>query len=152
MSSIALYKNIRVEVTDYWESGGIQYASIKSCEGEPFIAGNKWPVHTAYTIARVDELQPTELEPYQVQPDNLLALALLYSSKKQWYSGEIIRLWKNGSRYAFLKEEDGFIKLSITGYQPSCLIFWLSIDGWQISERVDESYFKWARQAQEAIK
>jgi hypothetical protein len=152
MSSIALFKNQKVEVTDYWESGGIQYASVKACEGEPFIGGDKWPVRTAYTIAQVDELKPVGLEPDQAQPDNLLILALQYANKRQWYSGEVIRLWKNGSKYAFLKEEDGFIKLNITGYQPSCLLFWLSTEGWQVSERVNESYYKWARQAQEAIK
>jgi hypothetical protein len=152
MSSIALFKNIKVEVTDFWESGGIQYASIKACEGEPFIGGNKWPVYTAYAIAQVDELQPIALEPDQVQADNLLALALLYSSKKQWYSGEVIRLWTNHTHFAYLKEEDGFVNLCISDYQPSCLIFWLSTEGWQISQRVNESYYKWARKAQEVIK
>jgi hypothetical protein len=152
MASIARFKNIKVEVQDQYETGGILYASIKAWEGEPFVGGDKWPVKTAYTVVQVDELEHVELEPDQVQADNLLALALRYSNKKQWYSGEVVRLWTNHSHYAFLKEEGGFVNLCITGYQPSCLIFWLSIDGWQISQRVNESYYKWSNKAQEVIK
>jgi hypothetical protein len=152
MLSIARFKTIRVEVQDQYECGGTLYATVKACEGEPFVGGNKWPVSTAYTIVQVDELEAIDIEPDQIQPDSLLALALRYSSKKQWYSGEVVRIWTDHTRYAYLKEEGGFVKLSISDYQPSCLIFWLSIDGWQISEQVNESYSKWSRKAQEVIK
>jgi hypothetical protein len=152
MLSIARFKNVKVEIQDQYECGGILYATIKACEGEPFVGGDKWPIKTAYTICQVDEFQTVGTAPDQVQPDNLLNLALQYISKRQWYSGEVVRIWTDHTRYAFLKEEGGFVRLNVSGYQPSCLIFWLSVEGWQVSEEVNESYYKWARKAQEMIK
>jgi hypothetical protein len=152
MASIALYKSNKVEITDVYESGGIQYASVKACEGEPFVGGNKWPVRTAYTIAQVDELEPVNDDQPQTQPNNLLALALQYAPKGQWYSGEIVYIFGNKKHGAYLRECGGFVKLMLTNYPPSCLIFWLSFDGWQISGNVKESYNTWARKAAEVIK
>jgi hypothetical protein len=149
MSSIARYKKQLVEIQDQWESGGIQYASVKALHGEPFMGGDKWPIHTAQTNAPVDELEPV-IDP--AHPANLLALALQYTNKPQWYAGESIFIWGDRHRGAFLKEEGGFVRLSLINYDPSCLIFYLDREGWTVSQRVQESYKSWARKAREAVK
>lgn len=141
---------VEVEVLDIYECGGVQLASVEALEGKPFVGGNKWAVQTPFTIVPTSDLIITE-EPAQPAL-NLLTLALAYESKRQWYSGEVLYVWGDRKRGgAFLKEEDGFVRLSITHYPHSCLVFWLGLDGWAVSESVNKSYQTWATRAQESL-
>ena len=54
---IISYKEKPIEVLDVYEDGaGIKWAAIKALEGQPFVGGNKWPVRTPYTTAKVKDL------------------------------------------------------------------------------------------------
>jgi hypothetical protein len=144
---------VEVEILDFYECGGVQLASVEAVSGKPFVGGNKWAVRTPFTIVKVSDLIIKQDEPAQPQPLNLLTMALAYADKPQWYSGEVLYIWGDPKRGgAYLKEEGGFIRLNITHYPHSCLIFGLGLEGWFVSESVNKSYQAWATRAQEALK
>ncbi len=151
---------VEVEVLDFYTCGGVELASVEAVFGKPFVGGDKWAVRTPFAIVKTsdliitkdDELQPAQ-PAEQPQPLNLLSLALAYADKRQWYSGEVLYIWGDHKRGgAYLKEEGGFVRLSITHYPHSCLVYWLGLDGWAVSESLDKSYQTWATRAAEVLK
>jgi hypothetical protein len=137
MNSIARYNHQLVKINDKWEAGGIEHASIEAIQGTPFMGGDKWPVQTKFASVPASELQPA----------NLLELALAYQGKPQWYSGEIQYIWGDQHRGAYLSNDGGFIHLHITGYDPSLLVYWLSREGWAVAANLAEHYQSWAHKA-----
>ena len=54
---IARYKDSPVEVLDVYTDGAeVWWAAIRALEGSPFIGGDRWPIRTAYTTAKVEDL------------------------------------------------------------------------------------------------
>ena len=54
---IARYKDSPVEVLDVYTDGAkVKWASVRALEGSPFIGGDRWPIRTVYTIAKVEDL------------------------------------------------------------------------------------------------
>ena len=142
----AIYRGIPVEVLETYESGGVKYAAVRAIEGKPFVEWGTLPNPTEYETVKLEELSKITTDQKSVSDQsNLLSMALAYKDKKQWYSGESIWLWRNGSRGAFLKEEQGFIKLNLVGEHKSVTIFWLNPDKWEwdASRNVGIEYHKW---------
>jgi hypothetical protein len=52
-----LYRQTPIEILEVYEMGRLALVTVKAIEGKPFIGGDKWPVHTEYTTARVDDLE-----------------------------------------------------------------------------------------------
>lgn len=148
MSIIAVYKNQKVEILDTFEAGGVVLANVKALEGLPFMGGNKWPVHTAYTTCKAAELTPVRTDPQPLT--NLLNLALSFASKVQWSAGESVWIWRNnGKGGAFLKEAQGWVNLYLTGYKRPLPVFWLNPASWKWEARrnVSTDYLAWAAKA-----
>jgi hypothetical protein len=155
---------VEVITLDFFTCGGEQLVTVEALSGKPFVGGDKWAIATPFATVKTSDLiiEPHEeragdQEPVQQaeqpQPLNLLTLALAYQSKRQWYSGEVLYIWGDHKRGgAYLKEEGGFVRLSITHYSHSCLVFWLDRDGWAVSESLDKSYKTWATRAAEVLK
>ncbi|MFC2052848.1 hypothetical protein ACFLV7_00920 [Chloroflexota bacterium] len=143
----AIYRGIPVEVLRIYESGDNKYAAVRAIEGKPFYQWRPIPVPTEYETVKLEELSEITTDPKSVSNHfSLLSMALAYKDKKQWYSGESVWLWRNGSRGAFLKEEQGFINLNLVGEHKSVTIFWLNPNKWEweISRNVGIEYHKWA--------
>lgn len=81
----------------------------------------------------------------------LLDLALA-QAKSQWYSGEAIWLWRHGNQGAFLKNDDCFITLNLTGYARRLIIFKLDLyaSEWKVNDNLDKQYQAWAKEYQRA--
>ncbi|MFC2026260.1 hypothetical protein ACFLUC_03595, partial [Chloroflexota bacterium] len=115
MIILAYYKNVEVEVLDeYKDRKGVEWASIRALDGEPFVSRTKWFNWTAYTVVKRDELSDVQENP---DPDsehpNLLSLALQHSKKKQWATSETVWIWGDKKRSVFLKNEGGFVRLCL---------------------------------------
>lgn len=41
---------------DVFQSGGINYVTVDAIHGEPFVGGDKWPVHTAHATFPLSEV------------------------------------------------------------------------------------------------
>lgn len=54
---VASYQGHTVEIESVYECGGVKLASVRALAGEPFVAGLKWPVRSAYGVVRVSELE-----------------------------------------------------------------------------------------------
>ena len=78
------------------------------------------------------------------KPDNILQLALA-QAKPQWSSGESVWLWRNGNEGYFLKEGQGVVRLCASGKTPSCIIFYLDVTGWEVSEVVNAKFAEWLK-------
>jgi hypothetical protein len=58
MNSIALFQNIiPVEILDRFECGGVDLASVRALEGQPFVGGDTYPVRTEYATVKACDLQ-----------------------------------------------------------------------------------------------
>lgn len=148
--TILLYKpqNVKVEIDDDpYVMGGHTYIPVKAIEGKPFADGAKTTTRTAYKTVDAKDLSPIP----QDTPKTLLDLALA-AGKKQWSAGETIWIWGSRPRGAFLKEEQGWINLCLTGKQGSTPIFWLNPDSWQweMVRDVKARYQSWRRKMQAA--
>lgn len=150
-SVLVIYRGVKCQIEDMpYECGGVKQVSVKALEGKPFAGGDKWPVKTEYATARVDELRPVA----PAKGKTLLDLALEYSTKQQWSSGEVVWLWGSNQRGAFLKEGGGFVRLCLVGMRGSADIFCLRHlpDGWRWVPVKDirEKYQAWRQKVQEA--
>ena len=152
MSILAQYQNLIVEVLDvYTDGAGVKWASVEAQDGQPFVAGDKWPVRTRFGSVKVCELsensQPAEKK-------NLLDLALS-QAKEQWYSGESVWIWRNGNKGVFLKNDgDGFVSLNVTGFREYLNFFHLDPEtwSWRPCRELEKNYESWATKAQKALK
>ena len=148
------YQNILVEVLDIYEAGDVKYAVVCALEGKLFVEWGKWPIKTEYATAKLEELSDiTPIPETEPRQSNLLSLALTYRDKQQWSAGESVWLWKNGDRGAFLKEgREGIVKLCITDYSKSIIVFLLSHKSWrwEVSRNVGANYHQWVNQVKEA--
>ena len=54
---LANYHGHTVEIESVYECGGVKLASVHALAGEPFVAGLRWPVRSAYGVVRVSELE-----------------------------------------------------------------------------------------------
>ena len=54
---VASYQGHTVEIESVYECGGVKLASVRAIAGEPFVAGLRWPVRSAYGIVPVSELE-----------------------------------------------------------------------------------------------
>jgi hypothetical protein len=146
MTIIATFKpqNVKVEILDVFECGGIKLAAVKAIEGKPFAGGDKWPVSTEFATVKAAELQPEAV--------NLLTLALAAGkNKSQWYSGESVWVFEpKRNQGAFLKECYGFVSLHLTGYSKSTPIFFLNGRNWIPARDVEKRYQAWASEASKA--
>ena len=102
-------KNVVVEIQYVFESGGVKLACVRSLEGKPFVAGNKWPVATEYaTVPATDLAIIGQSAGGWPQPTNLLSLALA-AARPKWHSGQSVWLVGGPRKGAFLKNLDGFV-------------------------------------------
>lgn len=80
---------------EYTDREGVEWASVKALDSEPFVSRTKWFTWSAYAIVKREEL--TKVQEYSDPPEperpNLLILALLHSDKKQWATSETIWIW-----------------------------------------------------------
>jgi hypothetical protein len=85
---------------------------------------------------------------------NILEMALSYSDKKQWSSGESVWLWHQGNKGVFLKEQDGFVALNITSYREYLIVFWLNPEtwSWEISRNLGVNYYQWMERYKESTR
>ncbi|MFC2026089.1 hypothetical protein ACFLUC_02720, partial [Chloroflexota bacterium] len=85
MTTLARYKDIDVGVLDeYKDRKGVEWASIRALEGEPFVSRTKWFTWTAYAVVKRDELTDVQENPNQEgERSNLLCLALQHADKNQ---------------------------------------------------------------------
>lgn len=137
-----------VEVLDTWDTPKGKYASVKAITGKPFIGGDKWPVHTEYTTTPITNL----LDIHQDQPaastqKSLIDLAL-EQARAQWHNGQTVWIWKGNHAGAYLKNLGGQVKLCLTDRQPSCLIFILTMNGWEMNNKVQTDYRCWLEAVQ----
>ena len=142
----ASYRNIQVEVLVEYEFGNEKYAAIRATEGKPFHSKDEWLSKTEYVTVRISDLTDVQYESENESEDsNILNRALAYSHKKQWSSGESIWLWRNGNKGVFLKEQDGFVALNITGYREYLIVFWLNPEtwSWEVSRNLGAKYYQW---------
>ena len=142
----AVYRNIPVEVLGTYEIKGETYAAIRVTEGKPFFEWKKMPISTEYKTVRLNELSDFSEEPKPLsEKSKMLAMALAYKNKKQWYSGESVWLWRNCNQGVFLKEQNGFVNLCLTDEPEYVIVFWLNPDSWdwEISRNIGVDYFKW---------
>jgi len=144
-------KTIPVEVLESYECGGIQLANVKAVEGQPFVGGDRWPVRSEYTTVHLDQLTPPSA-PQETKP-NLLALAMAYSTKRQWSAGESVWIWDKRPKGAFLKETGGFVELCVAGLPWSCPVFYFDPGAyaWQPVANVQEQYAKWVNAARNEL-
>lgn len=147
MSILAYYLDVEVEVLDeYTDRKGVEWASVRALEGEPFVSRTKWFSWTAFAIVKRNELTDIQENP-DSEPvcPNLLILALQQSDKKQWATSETIWIWGNKKQGAFLKNEGGFVRLCLVGISESTTIFWLNPNSWhwEIWTLVNTDYQKW---------
>jgi hypothetical protein len=147
-------KPVEVIALDFYTGGGgEQMVVVEALSGKPFVGGLKEAIFTPFANVRTQDLIIEQEPAEQPQPLNLLTLALAYESKQQWYSGEWLYIWgshKTGG--AYLQEVGGFVRLNITHYAPSVLIFALGLDGWHVSQSAEKSYRAWATRAAEVLK
>ena len=146
MKSIT-YQGIEVEVSATFTTGdGRKLACVHAKEGRPFqeYTHGGWS-ESANARVPVDRLEVVD------QPINLLDLALTYSDKPQWYAGEVINLWGNNHRGAYLRESNGTVNLCVIGYDPSVIVFYLTFDGWRVAEKLNEKYEVWSSKAVEVV-
>lgn len=89
-------------------------------------------------------------------PENLLELAVSEVKwREQWANGEVVTLWKAGERAAWLKNENGFINLTVFKdakrldqrfYSPPLLVGFLDCrSGWEVSPVVYDEYPVWSK-------
>lgn len=83
----------------------------------------------------------------QANPANLFSMAMQYSSRPQWASGESVRLWqgtvKGNPVLAYLKNEGGTVYLNLTGAPATCPLFILGREGWQVVRNAEQRYQEW---------
>ena len=151
MTILARFQNIDVEVLNSWTSSRGKVALVQALSGQPFKSWTHggWAESDSTTVL-ADTLKDVRTDPQaETKPNkpNLLTLALQHTDKKQWYAGEVVHLWKNGKRRAFLKEQHGFIHLCLTGEMASCCIFWLDpvTWSWEVSNNIESDYPNWVR-------
>jgi hypothetical protein len=144
MTILARIRNQQVEILDAYEAGGEKRACIRALEGQPFVGGDRWPVHTEYTTAPAGELQDV----HQDAP-TLLDLALA-EAKSQWHAGEAVTIWRTrcGKCGAFLKNDGGRVNLHLTGRAPYVTVFILTAGGWEVSRSVKTDYLAWVAKVQ----
>jgi hypothetical protein len=130
-------RNLKVEILETWECGGVQLAAIRALSGLPFADGAKTTTKTAYLTVKAAELAPID--------KNLLSMALQYSDRDQWYVGETVWLWGDNKRGAFLANEDGVVKLRLIGSLLGCTVFVLDHETWtwRLSNNLEDNYSKW---------
>jgi hypothetical protein len=148
---------IPVEVCDtFTTSDGRKLAAVRAINGgKPFTTWTHGgPCPDDLATLRVDYLQDiTVTGEDQPQAPNLFKRALdLAANKRQWYAGEVVYIWGDQKRGAFLAENGGIISLYVTGHRKPCRLFYLALDGWQIGEKAAELYGRWAAQAAEVVK
>lgn len=147
-------QSLKVEVTSTFTTGdGRKLASVQTIDGAE--AFTSW-THGGWCSSSSARVPVSSLKNIvadsEPEASNLLSMALAYSDKRQWHSGEVVYIWGDHKRGgAFLKEEDGFVRLSITHYPHSCLIYWLGLDGWAVSESLTKNYQTWATRAAEVL-
>jgi len=153
MSILAQYQNMIVEVLDvYTDGAGVKWASVEAQDGPPFVGGNKWPIRGKFGTVKVCEL--SKVSEAESTDSNLLDLALA-QAKEQWYSGESVWIWRNGSKGVFLKNDgDGFVSLNVTGYREYLNFFHLDPEtwSWRPCRDLEKNYKSWVAKAQESLK
>jgi hypothetical protein len=147
---------IPVEVTDtFTGGGGRKLAAVRAINGKPFITwthgGPCEDDRATYPVDCVKNVTVTvEDDP---KAANLFKRAIeLAANKRQWYPGEVVYIWGDPKRGVFLKEAGGSVYLYVTGYREPCRIYYLALDGWQVSDKAAEDYGRWAAQAAEVVK
>jgi hypothetical protein len=147
MTILAYYKDVEVEVLDkYTDKKGVEWASIRALDGEPFVSRTKWFTWTAYAVVERDDLMDVQENPdSEPKRPNLLRLSYKHADKKQWASSETVWVWGNRKCGAFLKNEGGFVRLCLVGIPESTTIFWLNTDNWQwdVWSLVNTNYRQW---------
>ena len=145
----ALYRNISVEVLAEYHVGIETFAAIRAIEDKPFHRKDEWLTKTEYATVKVDELTDIKYESENESDEpNILERTLSFSDKKQWSSGEGVWLWRKGNKGVFLKEQDGFVALNITGYREYLNVFWLNPKtwSWEVSRNLGSNYYQWIDQ------
>ncbi len=94
---------------------------------------------------------------------NLLELALeQIHNKDQWYDGEVVTIWENGHRRAWVKNESGFLNLFVFQdndeqtrrfWSQPLVVGYFDPEGqlWQESEWAERDYLLWATQTKRRL-
>ena len=146
---------IPVEITSTFQtSDGRKLAAVRAINGKPFTTWTHGgPSADDRATLRVDTLRDVAITPDETpQADNLFKRALELATKRQWYAGEVVYIWGDPTRGAFLKDGGGAVNLFVTGHRKPCRIYYLALDGWQVSDKAGENYARWAAQAAEVAK
>jgi hypothetical protein len=151
----AIYRNIRVEILVEYESSNEKYAAIRAIEGKPFHTKDKWSSITEYATVSYSDLTDVQYgSENESEKSTILDMALAFSNKKQWSSGESIWLWRNAYKGVYLKEQDGFVALNITEYRESLIVYWLDPKTWtwKISRNLGVNYYQWIERYKESTR
>lgn len=154
MTILARFQKHDVEILDVFPgTSGVKLATVRALQGKPF---QSW-TSGGWCESDTANLPAGLLKDITPQPESqsnsptLLDLALA-QAKPQWYNGESVWIWRNGKGSAFLKAYTGEVRLHLTGYTPSIVVFLLDRNGWRASNVVQADYQAWAAKAQEALK
>lgn len=125
-----------------------EMVTVQACEGQPF-------EHPHYGTTDTITIPAYQFKPLfsklADRPSNLLGLALA-AAKPQWCSGEAVYLVSTPGREAWLKNDNGFITLNVTGYRKGLLVYLLTANGdWKTARNLESNYQAWAAKAKAAI-
>jgi hypothetical protein len=151
----ATYRSIQVEILVEYDSGNEKFAAIRAIDGKPFHRKDEWSSITEYATVSYSDLTDVQYESEnEPEQSTILDMALAYSHKKQWSSGESIWLWRNAYKGVYLKEQDGFVALNITEYREYLIVYWLDPKTWtwKISRNLGVNYYQWIERYKESTR
>lgn len=92
--------------------------------------------------------EATRIKSYLEEGMNLFQVTLaVCAGRRQWYSGEVVRLAGNSRRYAYLKNEGGLVRLQVSDRPDQALtVAWLDLAAgvWKLSPQFTRpAYDRW---------